>query len=543
MAYPNLNRFPSIAFTSDDDNDDDPNSKDLVFSTPKGKVIHSLEVSPAISTSKLSKRTKCLTTTTTASSNNNNIELINLITPTKNIHTIDQPNYLPRTIHFYNQQRLSILPTFPIVSYNDTPHLLLANVSMNQLSSEELARRETGKYRCKFIIVDPDPSASSIMMKTYHQLFTPIYERFHIDLAILDHNYGRLKAYIDLFRSARNRILCTTQDRYEPMTDLNENELPQLLEFYLQIDVDLFYMKTCSFRDAQPCSINQGLFCSNQPQCCYTMSRCDYCELCSMNSPVQFNRYERYRFVNGYESILNCPASCKTTNFIYVLTCVCGEFDFVSETKFSLGVRLQGHRRIANNLIRKSLVGEQNLKHIRLTDENKISTQKENMLLYRHTMQCSAAIQCFLDHNPSYWAFVPLPIEEANQKNNSYQQMHTINHDIELFLKNIPKPPQSYQFSKRQIDKQIEFFQRNMLNAPFNDQVNVYKATIIALLPPNTSDLFRRIVHSLFVTHTEAKLNTLGHIFDSSTRTIILRNRHWCDNLIRRSSTCITKPP
>ncbi|CAF4374747.1 unnamed protein product, partial [Rotaria sordida] len=49
-----------------------------------------------------------------------------------------------RTIHFFNQQRLSILPTFPISNNdeNNGSDLLLANVSPIQLSPIELARRQ-----------------------------------------------------------------------------------------------------------------------------------------------------------------------------------------------------------------------------------------------------------------------------------------------------------------------------------------------------------------------------------------------------------------
>ncbi|CAF4283528.1 unnamed protein product, partial [Rotaria sordida] len=153
---------------------------------------------------------------------------------------------------------------------------------------------------------------------------------------------------------------------------LSDTEFPQLFEFFLQMDVDLFYMKTCSFRDAQPRLITEGILCLNMPDCLYTMSRCGDCNLCQQSNdinyrqqaPVLFNRYEKHRFVNGYESILNCPATCDTKNYIYVLTCVCGQFEFISDTKFALNVRLRGHRFIGNNLIRKFLVGENNLKHI-----------------------------------------------------------------------------------------------------------------------------------------------------------------------------------
>ncbi|CAF4843350.1 unnamed protein product, partial [Rotaria magnacalcarata] len=76
-------------------------------------------------------------------------------------------------------------------------------------------------------------------------------EKFQVDLAILDYNYIRLHYVLQLFRTTRLQILsldkCSESDLL-----LHENELPQLLEFYLQMDVDLFYMKTCSFGDAQP---------------------------------------------------------------------------------------------------------------------------------------------------------------------------------------------------------------------------------------------------------------------------------------------------
>ena len=37
------------------------------------------------------------------------------------------------------------------------------------------------------------------------------------------------------------------------------------------------------------------------------------------------------------------------------------------------------------------------------------------MLLYRHSTQCPAAIQMFLDENPRYWRFVPMTVEEASR--------------------------------------------------------------------------------------------------------------------------------
>ncbi|CAF1526958.1 unnamed protein product [Rotaria sordida] len=166
------------------------------------------------------------------------------------------------------------------------------------------------------------------------------------------------------------------------------------------------------------------------------------------------------------------------------------------------------------------------------------------MLLYQHTIQCSQAIQMFLDKNQSYWAFVPMTYEKAHKENLAYRTtMYTtatthfqLTQDptIQNRLAHIPQPPPGYKFSKRQIETQVEFFKKNLINEQFVDDIYVYNAKIIAVMPPNTSDLFRRIVHSLFVTHTETKLNALGHIF-TNPDSVNIRNGIWCANLIHRT--------
>ena len=50
------------------------------------------------------------------------------------------------------------------------------------------------------------------------------------------------------------------------------------------------------------------------------------------------------------------------------------------------------------------------------------------MLLYRHSTECPAAIQMFLDQNPRYWRFVPMSDEEASRPE---QTIHTSNHRLE----------------------------------------------------------------------------------------------------------------
>ncbi|CAF1561576.1 unnamed protein product, partial [Adineta ricciae] len=61
---------------------------------------------------------------------------------------------------------------------------------------------------------------------------------------------------------------------------LDQNEYPVALEFYLQIDVDLFYMKTCSFRGVQPHASDKYVFCAQEPQARHALTACGNCGLC-----------------------------------------------------------------------------------------------------------------------------------------------------------------------------------------------------------------------------------------------------------------------
>ena len=608
MSRHNFGRYPSVVFTSDDDDDDNNNSNnrnqadllDVQVFTPMSQLpseprhqaplqhTTTTTTTTTVGTTNELQRSPMLISTTSprqraskrraASATpirrtNKDIEIIDLVTPPKMESIASRFNYTIRRLTLYNQIRRSILPTFPTMAYTHEPNLLLANVSIKLLSTEELVRRQPGLYPCPFQIINSNPTTSSFMINCYNTYFNSILSRFKMDLSILDHNYDRLNYFIELFCASRRRLLGTIKCA-EDLVDLSDDEKPQLLEFYLQMDVDLFYMKTCSYSDARPRSFNEGIFCLDPPQCLYAMSKCGHCDLCTsfhhtdhdhvcqQQSPVLFDNYNRHRFVNGYESILNCPVNCNTKNFIYVLTCLCGNFDYICETKFTLSQRLKDHRTFANRLIRKLLIGKENLKNNQLTHHYASSSSlsaaaplptpasnsnKEKMLLYQHLMQCSTVIQLFLDKNPSYWPFLPMTIAEANQDNTIYQQMRARKTtpanmfqfcqgvSTRNFLNNIPRPPAGYKFSNRQVEKQIKFFQMNKIDELFDDQVNIYHAGTIAVVLPSTFDLFHHIVHSLFVTHTEAKLNILGHVFDHPSNHSV-RHGLWCSNLVRTSN-------
>ena len=81
-------------------------------------------------------------------------------------------------------------------------------------------------------------------------------------------------------------------------------------------------MKTCSFRGAEPRSKTEGLFCGkDEPEARYSMVPCGRidCPLChpikheksTATWPVvDFTTSSTHQFLNGYTTILNCPAVC-----------------------------------------------------------------------------------------------------------------------------------------------------------------------------------------------------------------------------------------
>ena len=90
----------------------------------------------------------------------------------------------------------------------------------------------------------------------------------------------------------------------------------------LHLIADLFYMKTCSFRGAEPRSINEGLICDYEaPEVVYRMTPCGdpsclCCYPCNIDKRnqswpvIDFASSGVHRFVNGYTTYLNCSAVC-----------------------------------------------------------------------------------------------------------------------------------------------------------------------------------------------------------------------------------------
>lgn len=170
------------------------------------------------------------------------------------------------------------------------------------------SRRETFPF--PFELKAKTQTNNSFLITFYQELYGKLNDRLMTEIPILDFNLKRLHD-------------CVKQVAAHYQLDqitLNVNELASALEFYLQIDVDLFFMKTCSFNGAQPRTFDhqqpEGLFCIGSPQARYAITPCgkSACECCHPPCPrrnstaIEFSTPYVHRFVNQYEAILNCPA-------------------------------------------------------------------------------------------------------------------------------------------------------------------------------------------------------------------------------------------
>ena len=171
----------------------------------------------------------------------------------------------------------------------------------------------------------------------FEENFGSLCTRLHLDRAIVDHNLSRMKDIVDLFISKyRTSIRAYVGEqgagaRLDPLKFFTQHEMCLGFEFYLAMDVDVFYMKSCAFRGAQPQpSLSASFFADETPSAVYNMSPCDRsfctccqaepCETANDSMPpsvsVAFSEHgQAHRFINGYEVVLNCPAVSKNATF------------------------------------------------------------------------------------------------------------------------------------------------------------------------------------------------------------------------------------
>ncbi|CAF1320142.1 unnamed protein product [Adineta steineri] len=170
------------------------------------------------------------------------------------------------------------------------------------------------------------------------------------------------------------------------------------------------------------------------------------------------------------------------------------------------------------------------------------------MKLYQHSARCSAAIQIYLDANPQYWRFIPMTCEEAQtseeyiiKRRNLSDELdwdrRTIN-DTSIYVEAVPQPPNRYIFSNRQIALQMEYFHCKKDQNSLNLDLDLYDATIVAVLPETSTEMFRLLIESLFITHADTKLNSIGNMLRGidlpDFNPWLIRGDQWCQGLLRR---------
>ncbi|CAF4680941.1 unnamed protein product, partial [Rotaria sp. Silwood2] len=159
---------------------------------------------------------------------------------------------------------------------------------------------------------------------------------------------------------------------------------------------------------------------------------------------------------------------------------------------------------------------------------------KDGMQLYQHSCRCSVAMQCFLDENPDYWPFIPQRISEYEEQQQEREIILVDHHQYE-FASDIPVPSNiNYHFNVQQKRNIEEFFQQKKYLHPLNPHFHLHQAKIIAVLPENASNGLRRFIESLFITHAQTKLNTLGHLDDENSLIHVECTDELCyENLVR----------
>ncbi|CAF4052343.1 unnamed protein product [Adineta steineri] len=454
--------------------------------------------------------------------------------------------------------RLSILPLYPTSNTQAQSHPLLTNIPYYQLSQADRIRRHSSAFKPAFNILNLDPTIPSFLREKYQFFYGDLIERLKVDITLLDFNYTRLEKYMKALIDQHIRVFDLRP--YE-IQRIDEKEYPLALEFFLQFDVNMFYMKTCSFRFARPRSLNEGLFCLQEPEARYELAACGNCGLCypqydmihrSKNFVVEFSQAHRHTFVNGYNAILNCSASCHTQNIIYTLTCPCGKVDYVGTTMQSLYDRLQKHREHGNRIMHEFLLGQSNIMQDSPQGKTKPILRKDRMKLYQHSARCPAAMQIFLDAYPQYWRFIPMTFEESEKSEQRNINDSLLSDEVDCKLRSkekcricveaVPKPPRGLIFSNRQILLQAQYFQKKRDKIVPDGIIDLYNATIVAVLPDSCSEMFRYTLESLFITYGNTSLNTIGNVLNEDQQSDyyrldnpwLIRGDEWCQGLVRR---------
>ena len=104
--------------------------------------------------------------------------------------------------------RLSLLPAYPTFDRFgpiNRDHLLLANVPRRELTVEQRRHRDHHSFHQPFTLIDQsnDIAVQPFFVYIYQHMYADLARRFHVDNAILDYNYERLRECINIMTQER----------------------------------------------------------------------------------------------------------------------------------------------------------------------------------------------------------------------------------------------------------------------------------------------------------------------------------------------------
>lgn len=179
------------------------------------------------------------------------------------------------------------------------------------------------------------------------------------------------------------------------------------------------------------------------------------------------------------------------------MTCPCGEYDYVDSTNQTLSEAMAckcvcvfdlvcsphpviDHRERGNQVIHQYLTGSP--LNPNATEYASVAASHSDrvhacvlrrfrhkwailMRLYQHSAHCPVALRTFLDCNPMYWCFIPIPWDQSPTRDvphptNNRQPLRTVDRaQVMRYLRHVPGPPTAHFFSQRQRQMQHSFFE------------------------------------------------------------------------------------
>ncbi|CAF1611529.1 unnamed protein product [Rotaria magnacalcarata] len=181
------------------------------------------------------------------------------------------------------------------------------------------------------------------------------------------------------------------------------------------------------------------------------------------------------------------------------------------------------------------------------------------MRLYKHSARCPVALRAFLDCNPVYWDFIPLPRQEPIAKDAAYlKKMNaesfesivkvptSTRHERKAaeYLQHVPLPLTGFMFTYAQAEKQWQFFDDFLLSDieqhPYSP-LDLYQVKIIAVLPDDRSVILRYIIETLFIIHGQTMLNMICPVgADPKRHYGEVYDPVWCANLKQQPKATTT---